>query len=145
MEAIQNLNLVTAAQYVLIAVICSGATQAIKQTKLPNGIMPFVAGACGALIGLGAVVATGGGNIAAGAMFGLAAGLTASGVYSGVKGTATAVSDAQAAKATAEQAAADKLEAETQQRIDEAVQAALAKQKAESVVSESNSTTEAEK
>lgn len=145
MEAIQNLNLVTAAQFVLIAVICSGATQAIKQTKLPNGIMPFVAGACGALIGFGAIVATGGGNLAAGAMVGLAAGLTASGVYSGVKGTASAVSDAQVAKANAEQEAADKLEVETQQRIDDAVKAALAKQNAGSVTGEVNSTTEAEK
>lgn len=132
MEQIQSLNLITVAQYVLTMVICAGITQAIKQTKIPNGVMPFVAGASGALIGVGAVLATGGGNVAAGAMVGLAAGLTASGVYSGVKGTAGAVTGAQAAKVAAEQAAADKQEAETKQRIgvavDAAVKEALAKQ-----------------
>jgi hypothetical protein len=127
MEVIQSLNLITASQYLLAVFVIAGVTQAIKQTKLPNGLMPLVAGACGAIIGAGAVLAGGGGNYAAGVMIGIGAGLTAAGAYSGASGIVTVTAEAKAAKSAAADAEAAKQESEIQDRIDAAVTAALAK------------------
>jgi hypothetical protein len=74
-------GLASPAEYVIIATLVASITQNIKQTKIPNQYMPFVAMGIGVVSGLVAVYVSGDTNWAGGALAGL---ITAMGTSGGV-------------------------------------------------------------
>lgn len=74
-------GLASPAEYVIIATLVASITQNIKQTKISNQYMPFVAMGIGVISGVAAVYVSGGANWAGGALAGL---ITAMGTSGGV-------------------------------------------------------------
>lgn len=74
-------GLASPAEYVIIATLVASITQNIKQTKIPNQYMPFVAMVIGVVSGVAAVYVSGDTNWAGGALAGL---ITAMGTSGGV-------------------------------------------------------------
>lgn len=95
MDMILQLNLGTAAELAITAAIILALVQAIKQTKLDNKWLPWLAMGLGVVAGLISVAVTGGHNWASGAVMGFLVGAATSGLFDGVKSASVAVSDRQ--------------------------------------------------
>ncbi|GAN36485.1 holin [Lacticaseibacillus paracasei] len=95
MDMISQLNLGTAAELAITAAIILAMVQAIKQTKLDNKWLPWLAMSLGVVAGLISVAVTGGQNWASGAVMGFLVGAATSGLFDGVKSASVAVSDRQ--------------------------------------------------
>lgn len=93
MNMIEQLNLGTAAELGITAAIILAVVQAIKQTKLDNKWLPWLAMAFGILAGLVSVSVTNSNNWASGAVMGFLVGAATSGLFDGVKSASTAVTD----------------------------------------------------
>lgn len=86
MTAIQNLNLSTAAELSITAMVVFVLTQAIKQTRLDNRWLPWVSMLLGIIAGLVSVAVTGDSNWSGAGLAGLLVGGWVSGLFDGVKG-----------------------------------------------------------
>lgn len=86
MDFIKTLNLGTAAELVISAAIILALVQAIKQTKVNNKWLPWIAMGLGVVAGLVSVVATKDSNWVPAALQGLLLGAATSGLFDGVKG-----------------------------------------------------------
>ncbi|KRM72996.1 YrzE family protein [Lacticaseibacillus brantae] len=86
MDLITSLNLGTAAELAISAVIIFALTQAVKQTRLDNRWLPWVSMAIGIVAGLVAVMATNDNNWFNGGLMGLLVGAAVSGLFDGFKG-----------------------------------------------------------
>lgn len=115
------MNIVSATELGIIAAVVAAGTQMIKQTNLPNGYLPLVAGGIGIIAGLAATAITHETNWVAGAAQGLITAAGTSWVVDAAKPATEAVTTKLAAS---KQAKADA----TQAAIDTAVSAALTKQ-----------------
>lgn len=76
-------------EYAFVTGLVASITQNVKQTKMSNKLMPYVAIVLGALIGLCYAAVKGNGNYVVGTVVGLGAGVSASGLFDGVKGIAS--------------------------------------------------------
>ncbi|WP_190973442.1 phage holin family protein [Schleiferilactobacillus harbinensis] len=102
MDFIKTLNLGTAAELVISAAIILALVQAIKQTKVNNKWLPWIAMGLGVGAGLVSVVATKDSNWVPAALQGLLLGAATSGLFDGVKGlSATAFGTTESAASPA--------------------------------------------
>lgn len=85
MDLIKELNLGTAAELAICAAVVLVLTQAVKQTKLNNKWLPWVAMAIGAVAGLVSVAVTKDTNWGPAAVMGLLVGAASAGLFDGVK------------------------------------------------------------
>lgn len=85
----------------LIAVFVASLTQNLKQTKLPNAALPWVAALIGAVAGLVAAYATGSQDFGNAAIAGFFTALATSGAVDGLKSAKTGASSAVSAIASA--------------------------------------------
>jgi hypothetical protein len=119
------MNIVSATELGIIAAVVAAGTQMVKQTKLPNGYLPLVAGAIGIVSGLVATAITHDTNWVAGATQGLITAAGTSWVVDAAKPATKAVADKLAASKQAQSDA-------TQAAINAAVKAALENQQTQS-------------
>ncbi|MCT2907804.1 hypothetical protein EFT87_03900 [Schleiferilactobacillus harbinensis] len=85
MNLIEELNLGTAAELAISAAIIFALVQAIKQTKVNNKWLPWIAMALGVVAGLVSVVVTKDSNWGPAAVQGFLLGAATSGLFDGVK------------------------------------------------------------
>ncbi len=119
------MNIVSATELGIIAAVVAAGTQMVKQTKLPNGYLPLVAGVIGIVSGLVATAITHDTNWVAGATQGLITAAGTSWVVDATKPATKAVADKLAASKQAQSDA-------TQAAINAAVKAALENQQTQS-------------
>lgn len=95
MDMISQLNLGTAAELAISAAIILALVQAIKQTKLENKWLPWVAMGLGIVAGLISVAVTDDHNWAGAGVMGFLVGAATAGLFDGVKGFAATKQEAK--------------------------------------------------
>lgn len=83
MDLITKLNLGSTAEIAIIVIIVYGLTQAIKQTKIDNKWLPWIAMILGIFSGLISVVVTGDHNYSSASVLGFLIGGFTSGLFDG--------------------------------------------------------------
>lgn len=86
MDLITKLNLGSTAEIAIIIIIVYGLTQAVKQTKIDNKWLPWIAMILGIFSGLISVVVTGDHNYSSASVLGFLIGGFTSGLYDGFSG-----------------------------------------------------------
>jgi hypothetical protein len=125
-----DITIASATEITIIAAVVAAGTQLVKQTKLPNAYLPYVAAAIGILSGLVAAVITKDSNYMASAVQGLITAAGTSWVVDAAKPATAAVSaKVSASKEVKAKATAEALDAAVTKAATKAVADALAKQK----------------
>ena len=83
-----GMNLINSAELVIMAVIVYAITQALKQTKIKNAYMPFIAMGVGILVGLTIALIFHEQELGKACLAGFLVGASTSGLFTGIKGVA---------------------------------------------------------
>ena len=86
MDYIMGMNLINSAELVIMAVIVYVITQALKQTKIKNAYMPFIAMGVGILVGLTIALIFHEQEIGKACLAGFLVGASTAGLFTGIKG-----------------------------------------------------------
>ncbi|WP_048703696.1 hypothetical protein [Companilactobacillus ginsenosidimutans] len=88
MDYIMGMNLINSAELVIMAVIVYAITQALKQTKIKNAYMPFIAMAVGIFSGLIIGLIFHEQELGKACLAGFLVGASTAGLFTGIKGIA---------------------------------------------------------